>query len=182
MGWRVIRHRSSSVKLSAYRDLLKRVAQVLPNGVKVILLADRGFIDAKLCRYVRQTLGWHYRIRLKGSCWFWRPHQGWKQLRDFHLNPGEAWLFQTVRVHKRLTIRDAHLALAYEATSSEYWYILSSEATTLQTFREYGLRFDIEENFLDDKSNGFDLEAFKLRSAPVLYQFRKGRLQMLKRN
>jgi hypothetical protein len=32
-------------------------------------------------------------------------------------------------------------------------------ATTLQTFREYSLRFDIEESFLDDKSNGFELEA-----------------------
>ena len=106
VGWRVIRHRSSSVKLSAYRDLLKRVAQLLPEGVKVILLADRGFIDAKLCGYARHTLGWHYRIRLKGTCWFWRPHHGWKQLRDFHLNPGDAWLFRTVRVHKRQTIRD----------------------------------------------------------------------------
>ena len=168
VGWRVIRHRSSSVKLSAYRELLKRISKLLPDTAKVILLADRGFIDAKLCHYVRQTLGWHYRMRLKGTCWFWRPRQGWKQLRDFHLSVGEAWLFQGVRVHKRQTIRDTHLALAYEASSGEYWYILSSEATTLQTFREYGRRFDIEENFLDDKSNGFELEASKLRSAPVL--------------
>jgi hypothetical protein len=31
-----------------------------------------------------------------------------------------------------------------------------------------GLRFDIEENFLDDKSNGFQLESSLLRSAAVL--------------
>ena len=33
---------------------------------------------------------------------------------------------------------------------------------------KYGLRFDIEENFLDDKSNGFQLEASLIRSADVL--------------
>ena len=41
VGWRVIRHRSSPVTVSAYPDLLKRVAEVLANGVTVILLADR---------------------------------------------------------------------------------------------------------------------------------------------
>jgi len=30
------------------------------------------------------------------------------------------------------------------------------------------LRFDIEENFLDDKSNGFQLESSLIRSAPAL--------------
>jgi hypothetical protein len=36
--------------------------------------------------------------------------------------------------------------------SEEYWYVISDEAADLKTFEEYGLRFDIEENFLDDKS------------------------------
>jgi hypothetical protein len=33
---------------------------------------------------------------------------------------------------------------------------------------EYGLRFDIEENFLDDKSNGFQLEDSMIRCAEAL--------------
>ncbi|MEE3719345.1 hypothetical protein V2H45_21610, partial [Tumidithrix elongata RA019] len=63
---------------------------------------------------------------------------------------------------------DVHIAAAWESSSKEYWYILSTEPSTLQTFREYGLRFTIEENFLDDKSSGFDLESSRLRSAPAL--------------
>ncbi|NEP30304.1 MULTISPECIES: hypothetical protein [unclassified Moorena] len=38
----------------------------------------------------------------------------------------------------------------------------------LLTFREYGLRFDIEESFLDDKSNGFELESCEIRNAKRL--------------
>lgn len=65
-------------------------------------------------------------------------------------------------------LKRASIAAAWESGSREYWYILSTEPTTIQTFWEYGLRFDIEENFLDDKSNGFDLESSRLRSAPAI--------------
>lgn len=168
VGWRVLAHRSSSVALWRYQDLLERVAGLMPPGVKVVLLADRGFVDAQLCRYVHQSLKWHYRIRMKASCWFWGPGRGWKQIQSVHLSRGEAWLIQQVWVHKTDCLKGVYLALAHAPTGGEYWYILSSEPTTLQTFREYGLRFDIEENFLDDKSNGFELEDSMLRSAAAL--------------
>ena len=38
----------------------------------------------------------------------------------------------------------------------------------MNTLEEYGLRFDIEENFLDDKSNEFQLEDSLIRSAAAL--------------
>ena len=34
---------------------------------------------------------------------------------------------------------------------------------TLQTFAEYGLRFDIEENFLDDRSSGWNIQRSMIR-------------------
>ena len=46
--------------------------------------------------------------------------------------------------------------------------MISDEAADLKTLEEYGLRFDIEENFLDDKSNGFQLEDSLIRSAEAL--------------
>jgi hypothetical protein len=46
--------------------------------------------------------------------------------------------------------------------------VLSDEPTEEKTFKEYGLRFDLEENFLDDTSNGFQLESSLIRSAHAL--------------
>ncbi len=46
--------------------------------------------------------------------------------------------------------------------------ILSDEPTDRDTLAEYGQRFRIEENFLDDKSNGFQLESSQLRDARTL--------------
>lgn len=61
-----------------------------------------------------------------------------------------------------------HLALAKAHGVKETWLIVSDEPTDVTTFDEYGLRFDIEENFLDDKSNGFQLETSLIRSAEAL--------------
>jgi hypothetical protein len=61
-----------------------------------------------------------------------------------------------------------HLALGRPQASQEYWFVVSDEPTESKTFEEYGLRFDIEENFLDDKSNGFQLESSLIRSAEAL--------------
>jgi hypothetical protein len=61
-----------------------------------------------------------------------------------------------------------HLAAARPVGSDEYWYVISDEPTAVQTIEEYGLRFDIEENFWDDKSNGFQLESSLIRSAKAL--------------
>ncbi len=110
VGWRVIRHPSCSVKLAVYRDLLKRVAGLLPVGVKIVLLADRGFVDVDLMRYVRQELDWHYRIRVKGTFWFWQAGRGWRQIKHSHLSAGEARLLQSVRIYKTDTLSDVHLA------------------------------------------------------------------------
>ena len=168
LGWRVIKHGSSSIAFPEYQNLLKRVARLLPQGVKIVLLADRGFVSSQMMQYVREELQWHYRIRIKDDFWLKGTKQDWIQVKQFHLNLGEAMLLQNVTVHKTNPLQDVYLALGRENINGELWYIISSEPTTLQTFREYGLRFNIEENFLDDKSNGFELESSMIRSAPAL--------------
>ena len=50
----------------------------------------------------------------------------------------------------------------------EQWAIVSDEPTDLRTFDEYGLRFDLKENFLDDKSAGFQIKASEIRNAAML--------------
>jgi hypothetical protein len=62
------------------------------------------------------------------------------------------------------------LALAHVQTAQGFreWAIVSDEPTDLRTFDEYGLRFDLEENFLDDKSGGFQLDSSEIRNAAML--------------
>jgi hypothetical protein len=62
----------------------------MPDGVNVVLLADRGFADGKLMNYLRETLGWHFRIRIKRSLQFQLEGQ-WRKVSLVPLKPGEAY-------------------------------------------------------------------------------------------
>ena len=104
------------------------------------------------------------RIRLKKDTWVWCAGNGWAQLQDFHLNRGEALCFHAVRVHKDAWYGPVHLAVGRTNVNGEFWAIISDEPIPLQTFCEYGLRFDIEESFLDDQSNGWNFQKSQIRS------------------
>lgn len=166
--WRVIRHGSSSVRFQVYQTMLKRASRLVPAGVSVCFLADRGFADTTLMRYLRDELHWHFRIRVKSNSWICRPSKGWIQLNQYHLASGEVVLLAGVSLSKTHVLDQLHLALARDLLSRQVWMVVSDQPTTLQTFREYGERFQIEEELLDEKSNGFQLERSEIRSAPAL--------------
>jgi hypothetical protein len=164
--WEVMEHGSSSVTHAAYEALLEMVPALLPVGVKVIFLADRGFADTALLAQLRR-LGWHFRIRIKATFSVVRPGHPFGKVEEFSLAPGRALFLHNVAITAE-QFGPVSLALARHTSTGEYWYIVSDEPTTLRTFAEYGRRFDIEENFLDDKSNGFQLESSLVRDAAAL--------------
>lgn len=166
--WRVIRHGSSSVRFETYQLMLKRASRLIPAGVSVCFLADRGFADTQLLHYLRDELHWHFRIRVKSNVWIHRPHKGWKRLNQYHLAAGESVLLLGVTLTKTRPIAKLNLALGCDPLSTQVWLVATDEPASLQTFREYAQRFQIEEELLDEKSNGFQLERSELRSAPAL--------------
>jgi hypothetical protein len=164
--WEVLAHGSSSVAYDTYAALLEAVPALLPAGVKVVFLADRGFADTELLAQLRR-LGWHFRIRIKATFSVLRPGQPAGKVEDFSLAPGRALFLHNVAITAE-PFGPVSLALARHSSTGEYWYIVSDEPTGVHTFAEYGRRFDIEENFLDDKSNGFQLESSLVRDADAL--------------
>jgi hypothetical protein len=164
--WEVLEHGSSSVAYEAYAALLDAVPPLLPLGVKVVFLADRGFADTALLGHLRR-LHWHFRLRIKASFGVSRPGQPPCKVEAFKLAPGRAIFLHHVAITAD-HFGPVSLALARHTSNGEYWYVVSDEPTTVHTFVEYGWRFDIEENFLDDKSNGFQLESSLLRNAEAV--------------
>lgn len=166
MVWKVIKHKSSSVAYETYKELLDKAATLLPVGSNVTFLADRGFADVDLMKHLKR-LKWHWRIRIKGSFWIYRQGHRRCKVKAIPLASGQARFWHHVYVTAQ-QFGPVHLAIARPSGGRECWFLISDEPTGPETFDEYGLRFDIEENFLDDKSNGFQLESSRLRSADVL--------------
>lgn len=164
--WDVREHASSLVGYESYRDLLDRAQTLLPFGCTVVFLADRGFADTDLMGHVKR-LGWHFRIRSKKSFGIYRKGQPRCKAGAVSLSAGEAIFWHTVEITAK-RFGPVHLAMGRRKESKDCWFVISDEPTSPDTFMEYGLRFDIEENFLDDKSNGFQLESSLIRSADAL--------------
>ena len=141
----------------------------MPSEAEVVLLADRGFADGKLMKYLRETLKWHFRIRISRSFQFQLEGQ-WHRVSSVPLLAGQAYCTSAVSIGKTNPCANVYLAFTHDQLSDENWVIVSDEVTTLQTFAQYRLRFQVEESFLDLKSNGFNLEASRLRDKFALGQ------------
>ena len=62
-----------------------------------------------------------------------------------------------------------HLALACLLDQpDDPWFVVSDEPTDPRTLDEYGLRFDIEESFRDEKSGGYQLHTSQLTTPEAL--------------
>ena len=166
LGWRVLKHGRATVSLEMDQEVLDEAKTRLPFASEVVFLADRGLADTQLMRQLRQ-LGGHFRIRIKSNFWIHPSHLAAFQVGEIELQPGHMRCWQGVWMTDK-RFGPVHLAVARPLGSDEYWYVISDEAAGLKTLEEYGLRFDIEENFLDDKSNGFQLESSLIRSAQAL--------------
>jgi hypothetical protein len=169
VAWTVVAQSSSSVRLWTIQRVLRQASRVMPEGVSVVLLADRGFADGKLIKYLRENLHWHFRTRIKRSFQFQLEGQ-WRKVSSVLLQPGQAYFTPVVSVGKTKPYPNVYLVFAHDKPSGENWVIVSDEPTTLQTFAQYRLRFQVEESFLDIKSNGFNLEASRLRDKFALTQ------------
>lgn len=168
LGWVVGASGSATVAVACYQRMLAEVAELIPATSRVVLLADRGFMDVKLMQLARQ-LNWRFRIRVKSSVSIYRATHSPRTVRALMPPPGGARFFRHIWLTGQ-RFGPLHLALAYVQTPDGYeqWAIVSDEPVDLKTFDEYGLRFDLEENFLDDKSAGFQLEASQLADSQSL--------------
>ena len=167
LAWKVMEHESASIAFREYRRLLRILEKPL-RGKEVYLLADRGFVHRDLMRWVKRTPHWHFRIRYKAGIGLHRWDGGRFLPLAWRANPGQVVCYHGVYVtgqHEKV-----HLVIGWQLGAEEPWVILSDEPTYPETLAEYALRFDIEEGFLDQKSNGFQWESSRLRNRHALHR------------
>jgi hypothetical protein len=167
LAWSVLRHASATVGYTGYAPVLEQALACLPPGLPVVFLADRGFVHAELFQWLTLQQ-WHFRIRLTGDTLIHLPNRQIVPMGTLVPSKGSARFYHHIRL-LGIAFGPCHLALAQlDEPNQDPWFLVSDETTDLQTFDEYGLRFDLEENFLDDKSNGFQVEASRLDTPAAL--------------
>ena len=160
-----------------YEDAcLRRLAEVLPDSVRVTLLADRGFADTKLLDFLAD-LGFDYVIRLKGNTTV--------RAADGTIRPATEWVGQGGRARK---LRDATLTEAQCPVGAvvcvqakgmkEAWCLVTSNAaaSSRQIIDLYSKRWGVEPSFRDTKDLRFGLG---LSSTRISDPQRRDRLLLL---
>lgn len=167
IAWCVLAHRSTRVSFEIYRQVLERAATMLPPHLEVVLLADRGFADRALIRWLR-VQGWHWRLRIKRSFRIYRPRHGWRTVKALTPPVGRALCLHGIYLGAQKELGPLYLAVGQPLAAQGPWYILSDEPTGPATFEEYAQRMHIEASILDDKSNGFRVESSYLQDPQAL--------------
>jgi Transposase DDE domain len=167
LAWRALRHRSTQVSFEAYQPVLDQVHAIVPPGLVITLLADRGFVHEQLLHYLHKQQ-WHFRLRLPGDTLVHLKAQPVTTIRDLCPPAGESRFFQEVSI-LGTAVGPLSLALACLFDQpDDPWFVVSDEQTSAQTLGEYGLRFDIEESFLDEKSGGYQIHTSELATPEAL--------------
>ena len=158
--WKTVR--SSTLKGNQRRyeyEVLCRLREVLPAGVKVTVVADRGFADCKLFYVLKEELGFEYVIRLRGDVYV-TSAGGERRL-------AAAWVGAGGRARRLegALVTDAHelpvgvVVCVHDTAMDEPWCLVASEATvaTRDLLRYYGKRWGIEAGFRDIKDMRFGM-------------------------
>jgi Transposase DDE domain len=139
-------------------ELLRFATTVLPAGIKVTVLADRGFGDTKLYEFLKATLGWDYVIRFRGCVHVSAEGEP--------ARPASEWLYGNGRVRKiekALVTQDRQPVPAVVCVKAkdmkDAWFLATSRADLGgdEIVEFYSRRFTIEETFRDDKDDRFGL-------------------------
>jgi hypothetical protein len=149
-----------------YEDAaVRRLAEVLPDDVKVTILADRGFADTKLFGFLDE-LGFAYVIRLKGNTKV--------SAADGPTRPASEWVGQGGRARK---LRDATVTAAqcpvgavvcvHAKGMKEPWCLVTGnrDATAPQIIKLYSKRWTVEPSFRDTKDLRFGMGLGAVRIA-----------------
>jgi hypothetical protein len=164
--WKVLEHGSATVAFEEYFPLLRKARWLLRHHPDVMLLADRGFANHELMKWLKAS-GWHYCLRLPCDVLLHGPCKYPTVVGALYPPLGEARFYRQVRLWADGTYQ-THLVLATVKGAKDSWAVVTDESPSLQTLWQYALRFRVEELFLDSKSGAFELEASRLRSEAAL--------------
>ena len=153
-------------------SLLLTLRSMIPQSVRVILLADRGFGRTELARFC-QHHGFHYVIRIQPNVQVSSAaYQG--KLIDYPVHKGICRLLKSVayRSHHAVT---QNIVIRWRRGlpkhRDECWFLMTDlEAGGAEISRVYGQRMTIEELFRDEKNkrNGWSLRDTRMTRADRL--------------
>lgn len=144
---------------------LVRLAGVVPPGTQVTILADRGFGDTKLFKFL-ESLGFHYVIRFRGDIHVKASTGETRKAAEWVGPRGRGRRLIEARVTSKQVLVPVVVCVQAKGMK-EPWCIATDleEATSRQIVNYYAKRWTIEPSFRDTKDIRFGMGLSKVRIA-----------------
>ena len=164
--WRTVE--SSSLKGQMKRhetQLLERLREVVPAGVKVTVVADRGFGDCKLFKTLAEGLGFGYVIRIRGDIYVTSAKGERRKAAQWVGVGGRSRTLRGARVSAEHELGVGTVVCVHDREMKEPWCLVTSEPKigTRTLIRYYGKRWGIETSFRDIKDMRFGMGLSAMR-------------------
>lgn len=150
VAWRVFAT-SGAIGFDDQKPLLDRVKEMMPEGIPILLSADRFYGTPAMISWCQQA-GWQYRIRLKSNLIL--DHEGGE------ITTGQAASMKMTQLENATfnnTNVKTHIGILHEAGHPEPWIIAMDCLPSKYRTLDYGMRWGIECLFSDFKSRGFSI-------------------------
>ena len=145
VAW-VVKRTAGGIGFDVQKPLLNKVKALLPDGINVMLAADRFYGTAALVDWC-QHQGWDYRLRLKDNNIL--HHDGGQITTGEAAKAGLTSLL-SARFHEKDVT--TNIGILHEKGHPEPWIIAMSQDPSQARVLDYGLRWGIEPMFSDFKS------------------------------
>ena len=176
--WRTVQ--ASTLKGNRRRDedeLLRALRQAIPAGVKVTVVADRGFGNGPVIQCVSEELGFEYVLRIRGDFYVTNTKGERRLASDWVGVKGRS------RTLRGATITESEWAVGtvvcvHAKAMKESWCVVASEEkiATRTLIRYYAKRWGIETSFRDIKDMRFGMGMAAMR---IRHTVRRDRLLLL---
>ncbi|WP_437626558.1 IS4 family transposase [Sorangium sp. So ce1151] len=156
--WKTVEKSSLAGNRNLYEDeVIERLHEILPETVRVTLLADRGFGDQKRYEHL-QALGWDYVIRFRECITIKDAAGKAAAATEWLASTGRAKMIKNVRVTQDETAIAA-VVLVHGKKMKDPWCLATNrdDLAASQVVKLYGRRFSIEETFRDTKDIHFGM-------------------------
>jgi hypothetical protein len=151
--WKTVTHSELKGQRNAHEDeLLGLLTDVLPKGVRVTVVADRGFSDIKLYRFLKE-LGFEYIIRFRSAVYVEAADGERRKARDWLGVGGRMRVLRGARVTAEG--QPVPMVVCVQKQEMQDPWLLASSRSDLQGAaikHLYGTRFTVEETFRDVKN------------------------------
>lgn len=156
VAWRVMAT-SGAIGFDIQEKLLNDVAGMVPEGIAILLAADRFYGTSALINWCKKQ-GWQYRIRLKGNMLL--LHDGGE------ITTGQAAQINITAMENVMlneTGVSTNIGILHESGHKEPWIIAMDCKPSKYKVLDYGMRWGIEPMFSDFKSRGFGITKTQLK-------------------